>query len=170
MFPREDIDEWSFRAVKGQTIRCEVEAARFGSPLDSQLEIVDAAGRRLAVNSDHFGDDSLIVFTAPADGEYRVRIFDAAYGGLQPYVYRLTLSDRPHVLSTYPLGGRRGEKTTFELTGIGVESARNRKRWSFPQMRAATLRRDSRSAKNRRTKCCSKRATSRSFAKNRTRR
>lgn len=120
VFPREDVDEWSFKAVKGQTVRCEVEAARLGSPLDSQLEIVDAAGRRLAVNSDHFGDDSLIVFTAPADGEYRVRIFDAAYSGLQPYVYRLTISDRPHVLGTYPLGGRRGEKTTFELAGIGL--------------------------------------------------
>lgn len=119
-FPREDVDEWSFRAVKGQTIRCEVEAARLGSPLDSQLEIVDAAGRRLAVNSDHYGADSLIVFTAPADGEYRVRIFDAAYGGLQPYVYRLTLSDRPHVLGVYPLGGRRGRATTFELTGVNV--------------------------------------------------
>jgi hypothetical protein len=121
-FPREDVDEWSFRAVKGQTIRCEVEAARLGSPLDSQLEIIDAAGRRLAVNSDHYGADSLIVFTAPADGEYRVRIFDAAYGGLQTYVYRLTLSDQPHVTSVYPLGGRRGVTTSFELAGVNLRA------------------------------------------------
>lgn len=121
-FPREDVDEWSFRAAQGQTIRCEVEAARLGSPLDSQMEIIDAAGRRLAVNSDHYGADSLIVFTAPADGVYRVRIFDAAYGGLQTYVYRLTLSERPHVTSVYPLGGRRGTTTSFVLDGVHLRA------------------------------------------------
>jgi hypothetical protein len=121
IFPREDIDEWSFQGTKGRTIRVEVTAARLGSPLDSQIEIRDAVGRRLAVNSDHFGADSFLLFTPPADGEYRVRIFDAAYGGLQTYVYRLTLSDRPHVLAVYPLGGRRGSKTDFELSGLGVD-------------------------------------------------
>lgn len=120
IFPREDVDVWSFQGRRGQTIRCEVMAERLGSPLDSQLEIVDAAGKRLALNSDHHGADSLLFFTPPADGEYRVRIFDAAYGGLQSYVYRLTLSERPHVTGIYPLGAMRGAATKFELSGLGV--------------------------------------------------
>lgn len=120
IFPREDVDEWSFHAAAGETIRCEVAAARLGSPLDSQLEILDAAGRRLEVNSDHHGPDSLIVFTAPADGEYRARIFDAAYGGLQTHVYRLTISSRPHVTTVHPLGGRRGTTTSFTVAGIDL--------------------------------------------------
>jgi hypothetical protein len=121
IYPREDVDEWSFRGVKGRTVRCEVTAARIGSPLDSQIEILDAAGRRLAFNSDHFGADSLVLFTPPADGEYRIRIFDAAFGGLQTHVYRLTLSELPHVAAVYPLGGRRGSTTEFELAGLGVD-------------------------------------------------
>jgi hypothetical protein len=120
IFPREDVDEWSFTARRGQTIRCEVNAARLGSPLDARLEVVDALGRVLALGSDHFGNDPLLAFTVPADGAYRVRIYDTAYGGLQTYVYRLTLSDKPHILSIYPLGGRRGTSDKFELLGINV--------------------------------------------------
>ncbi|MBL8828764.1 MAG: PPC domain-containing protein [Planctomycetaceae bacterium] len=120
MFPREDIDLWVFEAKRGETIRCEVTAARLGSLLDSQLEILDASGRRLASNGDHYGVDSLIVFTAPADGRYTVRIHDAAFGGLQTYVYRLTLSALPHVTNIYPLGGKRGATTAFELGGVNL--------------------------------------------------
>lgn len=120
IFPREDVDVWSFQGRKGQTIRCEVTAERLGSPLDSQLEITDAAGKRLAVNSDHFGTDSFLLFTPSVDGEYRVRIFDAAYGGLQTYVYRLTLSERPHVTSVYPLGAKRGTTAKLDLLGLRV--------------------------------------------------
>jgi hypothetical protein len=123
VFPREDTDEWRFQARKGQTVRCEVVSERLGYPLDAQIEVVDAAGRRLAHNSDYYGSDPLIVFTAPADGSYRVRIFDSAYGGLQTFVYRLTLSDRPHVLSIYPLGGKRGTKVPVTLTGVNVPTA-----------------------------------------------
>ncbi len=120
IFPREDLDEWAFTAQRGEVIRCEVHADRLGSPLDSQLEVVDANGKRLATNGDYFDNDSLIVFTAPADGKYRVRINDAAYGGLQTYVYRLTLSSNPHVLSVYPLGGQRGQSAAFELSGVNL--------------------------------------------------
>jgi hypothetical protein len=123
IFPREDVDAWSFQGRKGQTIRCEVMAERLGSPLDSQLEIFDAAGKRLALNSDHFGADSFLLFTPPADGEYRIRIFDAAYGGLQTYVYRLTLSEQPHITSVYPLGAKRGAEAEFELTGLQMPPA-----------------------------------------------
>ena len=37
-----------------------------------------------------------------------MRIGDINSGGLQNYVYRLTLTDGPWVESVYPLGGRRG--------------------------------------------------------------
>lgn len=123
IFPREDVDEWSFAARRGQAIRCEVNAARLGSPLDAQLEVLDAGGRRLAFDSDHFRHDPLIVFTAPADGLYRVRIYDTANSGLQSYIYRLTLSDRPHVLAVYPLGGRRSTTGMFELSGVNLPAA-----------------------------------------------
>jgi hypothetical protein len=120
IFPRGNIDIWSFDARKGQAIRCEVMAARLGSPLDARLELLDSKGRKLAENDDAFGADPLLVFTAPADGTYSVRLQDTRFDGGQGFVYRLTLSSEPHVDSVFPLGGRRGSSVPLEVDGIGL--------------------------------------------------
>jgi hypothetical protein len=120
IFPRENVDIWSFVVRKGQTVCCEVNAARLGSPLDSRLEVRDPAGQVIAENDDTFGADSFVRFTAAVDGTYQVRIHDINYRGGQAYVYRLTLTADPHVDRVYPLGGRRGSKVKFEVTGQGL--------------------------------------------------
>ncbi|HMC65682.1 MAG TPA: PPC domain-containing protein, partial [Gemmataceae bacterium] len=120
IFPREEVDIWSFKASKGQSITCEVCASRLGSPLDSIIEVLDPQGRRIAENDDRFGSDSFIRFTAPADGLYQLRIHDVNFKGGQAYVYRLTLTADPYVDRAYPLGGRRGSKAKFELAGQGL--------------------------------------------------
>ncbi len=123
IFPREDVDIWTFNARAGQTITAEVSAARLGSPLDARLEIRDADGRRLAENDDTFANDPRLQFAIPADGEYAVYIFDAEFGGLQDHVYRLTLTTGPYVRAVFPLGGRRGSSLSVELDGVNLPSA-----------------------------------------------
>ncbi len=120
IFPRENVDDWAFVLKKGQTVTCEVNAARLGSPLDSQLELLDPRGRVVAENDDHFGPDSFLRYTAGEEGKYRVRIRDVNRHGGPAYVYRLTLTTEPYVDRIYPLGGRRGTKTRFELSGQGL--------------------------------------------------
>lgn len=120
MFPREDVDAWSFDAKAGQIVWCEVNAARLGSPLASRLEVLDSSGRRLVENSGYFGADAFLAFTAPADGRYQVRIHDANFGGLQHYVYRLTISAGPFVELAYPLGGQRGTTIQSRLLGVNL--------------------------------------------------
>jgi hypothetical protein len=120
IFPREDVDLWSFHARRGETICAEVYAARLGSPLDSCLEVLDPHGRSIAENDDAFGADSFVRFTAPEDGTYQVKIHDVNFRGGQAYVYRLTLTAGPHVERAFPLGGRRGTTTRFTLTGQGL--------------------------------------------------
>lgn len=120
IFPRENVDAWTFQARKGQSIVGTVHAARLGTPLDARLEVRDAQGRRLAENDDHAGADPQVRFTAPADGRYEVRIHDTQFHGGPAYVYRLTLTADPVVERAYPLGGRRGRTTAFTLTGQGV--------------------------------------------------
>jgi hypothetical protein len=120
IFPREDVDIWTFQAKKGQAITCEMHAARLGSPLDARLEIRDAAGRRLAENEISKGGDPLAKFTAPADGDYQVRIHDVRFQGGQAYVYRLTITADPYVERFFPLGGKRGSTLKLELAGQGV--------------------------------------------------
>jgi hypothetical protein len=120
IFPRGNIDVWSFDARKGQPIRCEVLAARLGSPLDARLEVLDPGGRRIAENDDTFGADPMVQFTAPADGTYSVRIQDTRHDGGQAFVYRLTLSAEPHVDSVFPLGGRRGSKVALQVISLDL--------------------------------------------------
>ena len=120
IFPRENIDIWSFQARKGQTVRCEVHATRLGSPLDARLEVRDPQGRRLAEADAPAGGDPVLTFIAPADGDYKVRIQDSQAHGGQAFVYRLTLTAEPFIDRVYPLGGRRGSTVDFEVFGQAV--------------------------------------------------
>jgi hypothetical protein len=124
IFPREDVDEWSFAAKQGELICAETTSARLGYPLRPRLVLVDSDDRPLAEDFDAglLDGDSRLSVTIPADGEYRVRIHDVKFSGLQDYVYRLTLSKGPRVEQVYPLGGRRGEKVLLELTGPGISA------------------------------------------------
>jgi hypothetical protein len=97
----DDWDVFRFDGRAGQEIVAEVSARRLESPLDSVLELFDAAGRRLAFNDDHedkFDDlrthhaDSLIRLILPANGVYYVRLGDAQSHGGPEYPYRLRLS------------------------------------------------------------------------------
>ena len=120
IFPREDVDVWTFEAKRGRAVTCEVMAARLGSPLDSRLEVRDSDGRRIAENVDALGVDSRLSFVPPKDGRYSVRIHDVKFNGLQNYVYRLTITDGPYVTSMFPLGGRRGTTVQFALQGANL--------------------------------------------------
>ncbi len=125
IFPREDVDVWTIEAKAGTSYTCEVMAARLGSPLDSRLEVIGPDGLRVAENTDGRGVDSSLRFTVTIDGEYQVHIHDINFGGLQDYVYRLTITDRPYVDYVYPLGGRRGESISLQLFGQAVGQASN---------------------------------------------
>ena len=122
IFPREDVDIWSFEAKAGQLVRVEVCASRLGSPLEPRLELTDAEGRKLGESVGTPAREANLSFRAPQDGVYCIRIHYINFGGLQNYVYRLTLDVGPSVTAVYPLGARRGEKARFELLGSGVSN------------------------------------------------
>jgi len=97
-----DWDVFRFAGRAGQQIVAEVTARRLESPLDSVLELIDAAGKRLAFNDDHADKtdglrthqaDSLVLCTLPADGTYCVRLGDAQDLGGPDHAYRLRLSE-----------------------------------------------------------------------------
>ena len=117
VFPREDVDLWRFDARAGKEYTVEVMAKRLGTGLDSHIEVLDSEGKRVAENGDWFGEDSFLRFKAEADGKHTVRIYDAAFGGLQHYVYRLTITDQEYVDHVFPLGGQRGKPLKLQLFG-----------------------------------------------------
>jgi hypothetical protein len=96
-----DWDVFKFTGRAGDALVAEVSARRLDSPLDSVLELTDAAGRRLAWNDDHddkgYGlithqADSLVAATLPANGTYYVRLGDTPHQGGAEYAYRLRIS------------------------------------------------------------------------------
>lgn len=88
-----DLDHFLFTAKKGQAIRFEVKARRFGTPLrsslDSVLDVMSLKGAVLVTNDDTFGKDAMVVFTPPADGEYVLRIRDLNSKGGETAVYHI---------------------------------------------------------------------------------
>ncbi|WP_425615738.1 hypothetical protein NA78x_005669 [Anatilimnocola sp. NA78] len=122
IFPREDLDEWTFAAEAGQAITVAVTAEQIGSPLEAKIEVSSAPGQMIAESTGTLNRDPQLRFIVPATGQYAVRITDTRAGGLQNYVYRLTITAGPWIDSIYPLGGQRGSMTQFEVLGHGVET------------------------------------------------
>jgi hypothetical protein len=138
IFPREDVDIWTFEAAAGQSVTCSVEATSLAAPLapneqsnrlEAQLEIRDPQGRPVAVTANALRSDPELRFTTPAAGTYQVRIWDSKYGGLQHFVYRLTVTAGPWVDAVYPLGGKRGAEAEVEVAGQGIPGNRLKVRW-----------------------------------------
>jgi len=105
IFPREDIDLYSFDAEAGKTVTAFVHAQSLNSPLVPKLDVLDTAGRVLTEAMTHpvAGADASVRFTAPAKGTYRVRVTDARSQGGPQYVYRLTLTTEPVPDHVFPL-------------------------------------------------------------------
>jgi hypothetical protein len=116
-------DYYKFKASKGQRVVLEVVGQRLGSALDSSLAVLDKDGRELARNEDAIGNDSLLEFQAPADGEYIAQVRDYRQQGGDNFKYRLLAGALPYVRAAFPFAGRRGETAEVELRGYNLQGA-----------------------------------------------
>ena len=87
-----DVDVYRIEGKKGQKVTIEVQAARYGSPLDAILTVYTPAGQQIASNDD-FSDsrDARLELTLPADGAYLVALIDAHDLGSAIHAYRLVV-------------------------------------------------------------------------------
>lgn len=116
-------DWFEFSARQGERLIFDVQANRTGSPLDATLVLMDAAGKELARSEDAHGLDPFVDFTAPADGDYTLKLFDLRFQGGADYRYRLVAGALPYVDFLFPFGGRRGETVPLQLEGRNLEGA-----------------------------------------------
>jgi hypothetical protein len=119
-------DFYRFAMKKGQRVILEVVAQRLGSAMDSSLAVLDKDGKELARNEDAVGNDSVLEFVAPEEGEYLAQVRDYRMQGGGNFKYRLLISEGPFVLGTFPLGGKRGEIVDLELRGLNLGSEKMR--------------------------------------------
>ncbi|MBB5039237.1 hypothetical protein [Prosthecobacter dejongeii] len=85
---KESIPHWfAFDAQKGQRILGVFVGANFGSRVSLVGAVIDHSGREWARLR-----DGLLDFTAPSDGEFKLRINDLMFGAGDEYGYRLNLT------------------------------------------------------------------------------
>ncbi len=110
-----DIDWYRVRLEAKQKVQIEIVAQRFiRSPIDTLLQVYDAQGQMLLENDDETFDpnyeayhdfkttDSKLVFTAPAAGEFFVKVTDQTGVNGPRAIYRLTVQeDRPDFRLTH---------------------------------------------------------------------
>jgi hypothetical protein len=87
-----DVDVFKFDGKKGDRIKIDVQAARFGSPLDGFLTVYDA-GRKIVASADDVdgSPDPVLTVTLPRDGTYFITLLDAHDLGGPNFGYRLVV-------------------------------------------------------------------------------
>lgn len=87
-----DVDVFKFEGKKGDKLKVEVQAARFGSPVDALLSLYDSE-RKLLVAVDDVGGspDPIISIVLPRDGTYFLTVIDSHDLGGPQFGYWLLL-------------------------------------------------------------------------------
>ncbi len=85
-------DFFRFTAAAGQRFSLSCAAQRIDSPLNAVLTILDSAGRELAFAHRTQGNDAALEFTAPAAGDFFVKVHDIVWQAGPANVYRLTIN------------------------------------------------------------------------------
>ncbi|HEV3440780.1 MAG TPA: PPC domain-containing protein [Gemmata sp.] len=85
-----DVDVFKFEGKKGDKLRIEMQAARYGSPVDGILTLYDVDRRVVDSANDTAGiPDPILNVTLPKDGTYYLSVIDANDLGGINFGYRL---------------------------------------------------------------------------------
>ena len=88
------VDRFVFSTRKDQNFDIRVIARALRSPLDAVVSIHEGKGKYLASNDDQGTLDSLLNWTCPADGEYRIQIRDQLKRGGGDFTYRIEIAGK----------------------------------------------------------------------------
>ena len=87
-----DVDFVRLALKKDERLHLRLHARSIRSPLDPVMSIHAANGQQIDASDDSIGLDSYFQFSAPADGDYFVRIADHLGAGGPTYVWRLMVT------------------------------------------------------------------------------
>ena len=112
-------DHLKFTAKQGQRLFVHCSAADIDSRLTPVLALFDAQRREIAgARRSGFVD-----FSAPADGDYFLKVHDLTFAGGPDYFYRLSLTTAPRIDFVFPPFGAAGKKANFTLYGRGLPNS-----------------------------------------------
>ncbi len=109
-----DIDNFRFKAKKGDRFYIKAHARSIASPLDPVISLYQVEGsKRIRGNDDaNNGPDSLITQTFNKDAEYVIRISDHLGKGSPKHIYRIeTIRLEPEFSASIPMFGNRDSQS-----------------------------------------------------------
>lgn len=118
-----DQDTYAVELRAGQAFVAEAQANRVGSPLDALLTLRDANGQEVASNDDHYGPDSLLVYTPHTAGRYYVTLTSSDGQAGPNHAYRLEMGALPLVTAIYPIASQTGQASAVTALGLNLTSA-----------------------------------------------
>lgn len=104
---------FKFTARQGQRVLVRCQGREIDSRLEESLSLHDPAGRELARNR----RGGLLDFTAPADGDYRVKLHDTTFRGGDEYWFRIGISTAPWIDFIHPSAGLAGTTNKYTVYG-----------------------------------------------------
>jgi hypothetical protein len=107
------VDYFKFGALKGRRVLIQCLAKEIDSRMDDAIVLCDATGKEL----ERKRRGGLIDFTAPADGQYLIKVHDFLFRGGEEYFYRLKISAGPFVDYIFPPAAVPGSRSEFALYG-----------------------------------------------------
>lgn len=121
--------EFSFNAVAGQNLVCDLAAERLGSKaVNAMLTLLDERGRVLAVNRGFDGgSDALLVHRLAATGRYTVRVSEPQYMASPEHFFRLSVGELPVVTGVFPLAVPADKESEIQLAGENLPAGANAK-------------------------------------------
>lgn len=86
-----DVDLYSFAATKGQSMQFRAVSRSLGSPTFLSLRLLNADGGTIAEAPINDADESVLAFSFPADGMYRLSVQDLLGRGGPEFAYRVEI-------------------------------------------------------------------------------
>jgi hypothetical protein len=126
-----DIDQYHFSGRRGQRLVIDLKAESLDSRLDGALRLFGPDGSQVAESQDARGYDANLEMILPADGTYRLQVFDAVYSGSPFHHYRLAIHSGPVADSALPMAAQPGVATPMRLLGRGFQGGTDA---NFPRL------------------------------------
>jgi hypothetical protein len=121
-------DFFRFAAKRGERVVLDCRAFRLNSQLRAILSLSAADGKELLHSRPYYNlTDPLLDFTAPADGDYVVRLHDMTFRGGLPY--RLVITTHPQVESAFPAAVAPDATAELLLLGRNLPGGKPAPQW-----------------------------------------
>ena len=118
----EEVDEFYFTAPATGPMTCEIIAVAIGSPLTAVVEIRDGSDRLIADAADTASRDLKFTFAVEAGQKYTARVYDVDFRGNRSFVYRLSLTPGPSLVTTMPAFVKQDSTQDVEFIGYGIKT------------------------------------------------